>query len=182
MVGATTFVLSQLAKMLFLATFLPDAAEGVGLFSQIVRTVVAAADVAAFAVAFRYARGDPRGRVLGIALGWNFGEIVFRRVALFWLGAWSSEFSWSYLCAALDSNAALLLVFATVYFVDAWWTPKRGGKEAGSLQNQNLYQALALVALLPLLPAYIGEWQVLLVKFAIGAALTHFAAKDLGFY
>jgi hypothetical protein len=119
--------------------------------------------------------------VLGIAVGWNFGEIVFRRVAFFWLGAWSAEFSWSYLCAALDSNASLLIVFASVYFVDLWWTPKRG-KETTSLQSQALYQAVALVALLPLLPTYLGEWQALLAKFAIGAALAHIASKDLNLY
>jgi uncharacterized membrane-anchored protein len=60
--GAITFVLSQLSKMLFLATFLPDAAEGAGVLSMLIRVVVATADILAFVVAFRYARGDPRGR------------------------------------------------------------------------------------------------------------------------
>lgn len=165
--------------MLFLATFLPDAAEGSGLVSQIIRVVVSAADVGAFVVAFRYARGgDARGRVLGIALGWNFGEIFFRRVAFFWLGAWSAEFSWSYLCAALESNAALLLVFAAVHSVDQWWTPKRG-KEA---QPQALYQALVLVALVPQLGVYVGEWEALAAKFVLGSLLAHWAAKDLNLY
>jgi hypothetical protein len=175
-------VLSQLSKMLFLATFLPEAAEGSGVVSQVIRVVMAAADIGAFVIAFRYARGDPRGRVLGIALGWNFGEIVFRRVAFFWLGAWSAEFSWSFLCTALESNASLLLVFATVYFVDVWWTPKRGNKDVGSFQSQALYQAVALAAFFPLLAMYLGEWQALLVKFPVGGILAHHAAKQLNLY
>jgi hypothetical protein len=175
--GASTFVLSQLAKMLFLATFLPEAAESTGLFFQLVRLIVAAADVGAFVAAFRYARGDPRGRVLGLAVGWNFGEIVFRRVAFFWMGAWSAEFSWSYLCAALDSNASLLMIFATVYLVDVWWNSKRG-----KMERPALYMAVALCSLFPFLLTFLGEWYALLFKFVFGGILTHSAAKDLRLY
>ncbi len=180
LLGVATFVLSQLSQMLFLATFLPEAGESVGLAYQVLRMLTSAVDVAAISVAFRWARGDPRGRVVGIALGWNFGEIVFRRLAFFWLGAWSAEFSWAYLTAALDSNASLLVALALVNYVDVWWSPKRARE--GVSPNQPLYQALAVCALLPFALSFLSEGWAMLAKFAFGLVAAHAAAKDLNLY
>ncbi len=181
LLGVATFVLSQLSKMLFLATFVPDAGVSAGLLYQVLRMVTAGVDVAAVSVAFRWARGDARGRVVGLALGWNVGEIVFRRLAFYWMGAWSTEFSWSYLVAALDSNASLLTAIAFVNFVDAWWSPKRL-KDGSVSPNQPLYYALALCAVLPFGLNYLSETWGTVAKYAIGLLVANAAAKDLNLY
>jgi hypothetical protein len=181
LLGVATFVLSQLSKMLFLATFVPDAGVSAGLLYQVLRMVTAAVDVAAVSVAFRWARGDARGRVVGLALGWNFGEIVFRRLAFYWMGAWSTEFTWTYLVAALDSNASLLVSIAFVNFVDVWWSSRRL-KDGGASPNQPLYYALALCAVLPFGLNHLSEGWGTAAKYALGLVVANAAAKDLNLY
>jgi hypothetical protein len=48
------FAVTQLGKMLLLATFIPDAGEGVGLVFQVLRTIVAGIDLAGVFLAFRW--------------------------------------------------------------------------------------------------------------------------------
>lgn len=180
--GVLAFVVAQLGKNLILATFVPEAAEGVGALALSLRAAVAACDVFAVGlVGLRGLRGgETRVRVLGLAVGWTTGENVFRKFFFFWSGLWQNEFSWSYMCSALDSNGTLLLSIVLMHVVDQYWYPSKrsGGKDP----QQALYQAIALVALLPMLLALLGEWTAVAVKLGLGLVLAHWACKDLAVY
>ena len=119
----------------------------------------------------------PRIRILGLAIGWNVGEGVFRRLVTFWRGAWTqSEFDWTYLCSAFDSNASLLLAFAAFFFAEMAIAPKRNPY---SSSQQPLFFAIMVWALIPFALSFVNEWVALLGKAAVGAVASYISWQHL---
>ena len=119
----------------------------------------------------------PRARILGLAIGWNIGEGIFRRLVSFWKGAWTlAQFDWTYLCQAFDCNASLLLAFVAFFLVEMWLSPKRSPFAS---PQQPLYLAVALWALAPFALSFVNEWIALVGKLAIGATVSYLSWKHL---
>ncbi|XP_059728908.1 BOS complex subunit TMEM147 [Haemorhous mexicanus] len=109
--AGATYVLVQLGKMLFLATFFPTwegPSGGYDLVGEFLRATVDVADLGGLQLAL--GRGGGRGelRILVAALGWASAELLTARCVPLWVGARGVEFDWRHLQMGLDSNISLV--------------------------------------------------------------------------
>ncbi|NWZ98450.1 TM147 protein, partial [Nesospiza acunhae] len=86
--AGATYVLVQLGKMLFLATFFPTWEGPSGGYDLV--------GVRIF------------GGILVAALGWASAELLTARCVPLWVGARGVEFDWRHLQMGLDSNISLV--------------------------------------------------------------------------
>nr|XP_041568368.1 transmembrane protein 147 isoform X2 [Taeniopygia guttata] len=115
--AGATYVLVQLGKMLFLATFFPTwegPTGGFDLLGEFLRATVDVADLGGLQLAL--GRGGGRGelRILVAALGWASAELLTARCVPLWVGARGVEFDWRHLQMGLDSNISLVRTVAAV--------------------------------------------------------------------
>jgi len=150
------YVATQLAKMLFLATFFPSGpddddleagAQGEGATSineppeldfltEFLKLTVDLGDlVGLYLVMQRFVAGKGAVKILVAGVGWAFAEFLLTRVIFLWVGARGIEFDWKYIQKSLDTNVSLVhyLTLATLVWLysrrDALVVP--GGSSAG---------------------------------------------------
>ena len=110
------YILTQLAKMLFLATFFPmsDMEEDEGgehqfdLLNDFLRATVDIADLVGIYLVMSRVAGKGSVKVLVAGLGWGFAELVLTRLVFLWVGARGVEFDWKYIQKSFDANISLL--------------------------------------------------------------------------
>jgi hypothetical protein len=124
------YMLTQLAKMIFLATFFPmpeleeeETLKKFDLVHDIFRATVDIADLVGIYIVMQRVSGKGSVKILVAGLGWAMAELVLTRLVFLWVGARGVEFDWRYIQKSLDSNISL------VYFVSlaclVWlWTRK----------------------------------------------------------
>jgi len=150
------YVVTQLAKMLFLATFFPsgpdddeletggeNGASGqmednpeLDLVTEFLKLTVDLGDlVGLYMVMQRFVAGKGAVKILVAGVGWAFAEFLLTRVIFLWVGARGIEFDWKYIQKSLDTNVSLVhyLTLATLVWLysrrDALVVP--GGDRSG---------------------------------------------------
>ncbi|XP_061300181.1 BOS complex subunit TMEM147 [Pezoporus flaviventris] len=108
--AGATYVLVQLGKMLFLATFFPTwegPSGGFDLVGEFLRATVDVLDLGGLQLALGRGGAGGKLRILVAALGWASAELLTSRCVPLWVGARGVEFDWRHLQMGLDSNISL---------------------------------------------------------------------------
>jgi len=129
------YVMTQLAKMLFLATFFPSGDDDFELegtataattaadfdfMTEFLKLTVDLGDlIGLHMVMQRCVAGKGTVKILVAGVGWAFAEFLLTRVIFLWVGARGIEFDWKYVQKSLDSNVSLVhyLTLATLVWL-----------------------------------------------------------------
>lgn len=132
------YVVTQLAKMLFLATFFPSGddddddldLEGAAaaaavpadfdFMTEFLKLTVDLGDlIGLHMIMQRFVAGKGTVKILVAGVGWAFAEFLLTRVIFLWVGARGIEFDWKYIQKSLDSNVSLVhyLTLATLVWL-----------------------------------------------------------------
>jgi len=119
--AAVVYAVTQLLKMLFLATFVVDT---VGHYGDYLKHSLDIVDLIAlhFIINKIGVSGDLKFLVAGF--GWAFSELVCTRLVPFWVGARGTEFSWKYIQLGFESNINLIFHLSTAMLLYQWRTNK----------------------------------------------------------
>jgi len=151
-VGQASFmyILTQLAKMLFLATFFPmsdtepdtdlDIPHTFNFLNDFLRATVDMADLIGIYLVMSRVSGKGSVKVLVAGLGWAFAELLLTRLVFLWVGARGVEFDWRYIQKSLEANISLLHFTSLAALVWVW--AKR------SLTSPSLHSVTVLLTLL----------------------------------
>nr|ADD24262.1 Transmembrane protein 147 [Lepeophtheirus salmonis] len=117
------YTLTQLCKMLFLATFFPtselDEDEGYleedlhkeekfDFFTEFLRLTVGLVDLVGIYLALQRIAGKGQVKIMIAGVGWAFAELFLTRVIFLWVGARGIEFDWKYILKSFDANISLV--------------------------------------------------------------------------
>ncbi|GJQ64885.1 hypothetical protein Trydic_g7058 [Trypoxylus dichotomus] len=116
------YMITQLTKMLILATFFPDNDSDLGsdVLSEFLKTTVDVIDLGGLYAVLNRIPGKGHSKVLTAGIGWATAEVILSRALLLWFGARGAEFDWKYIQKCLESNISLLHHIATVTLVWLW--------------------------------------------------------------
>ncbi|MFH4976542.1 hypothetical protein AB6A40_003251 [Gnathostoma spinigerum] len=136
--AVVVYFLTQLGKLLILATFFPTSdAEGfdylniviVSVYEELMKSSADIFDVIGLHVVMTYLMaGKSEVRFLAAGLGWAFAHSVASRLVGFWVGARATAFHWKYIQMALDSNTDLIHYIAMATLV---WLFSRNDLQPG---------------------------------------------------
>ncbi|XP_063716130.1 BOS complex subunit TMEM147-like [Symsagittifera roscoffensis] len=122
------YVITQLLKLLILATFFPAStgdpmmpATTIGGVLNIARATVDLLDLVGLYFAMEQlggGKGEIKFMVAGT--GWAAAEVILGKFIHLWFGARGIEFDWKYMLLCLDSNLILLQHIATATFIWMW--------------------------------------------------------------
>ncbi|VDK46950.1 unnamed protein product [Anisakis simplex] len=112
--AALVYLLTQLGKMLVLATFFPASdVDGFDLVPELMKNSADIFDVIGLHVVITYLMaGKSEVRFLTAGLGWAFAHSVASRLVGFWVGARATAFHWKFIQMALESNVDLVFYIA----------------------------------------------------------------------
>eukprot|EP00096_Caligus_rogercresseyi_P003924 TRINITY_DN1781_c0_g1_i1.p1 TRINITY_DN1781_c0_g1~~TRINITY_DN1781_c0_g1_i1.p1 ORF type:complete len:241 (+),score=48.50 TRINITY_DN1781_c0_g1_i1:128-850(+) len=118
------YALTQLCKMLFLATFFPTSdlddeaylediqnrnqEEKFDFFTEFLRLTVDLVDLGGIYLALQRISGKGQVKILIAGVGWAFAELILTRVIFLWVGARGIEFDWKYILKSFDANISLV--------------------------------------------------------------------------
>ncbi|CAJ0943000.1 unnamed protein product, partial [Mesorhabditis belari] len=108
--AAIGYLLTQLAKLLLLATFFPasDPSEGFAFVSELLKSSADIVDIVGLHLIIGYfMTGKSEVRFMTAGVGWAFANSIASRIVLFWVGARGTAFSWRYIQSAIDSSSDL---------------------------------------------------------------------------
>nr|CAG4645790.1 EOG090X0CTK [Lynceus sp. MCZ IZ 141354] len=115
------YALTQLIKMLLLATFFPtmdgSVDTSINFVSDILKCTVDLIDLAGLHLIMSRIAGKSHIKILTAGIGWAGAELVLSRVIVLWVGARGTEFDWKYVVESLDSNIALIHFMSTAALV-----------------------------------------------------------------
>merc|ERR1712198_327945 len=120
------YILTQLAKMLFLATFFPmsdieeEEEQKFDFLHDFLRATVDIADLIGIYIVMSRVAGKGSVKVLVAGLGWGFAELVLTRLVFLWVGARGVEFDWKYMQKSFDANISLLHFISLAALVMMW--------------------------------------------------------------
>jgi len=115
------YMITQLAKMMVLATFFPSLdSETSNFLNDFLKTTVDLADIAGIYFIINRTVGKPELKILSAGIGWAGAQVLFSNLFSFWFGARSQEFDWTYIHQAIDSNITLVHVIAMVSLIWIW--------------------------------------------------------------
>ncbi|KAK3859814.1 hypothetical protein Pmani_037248 [Petrolisthes manimaculis] len=121
---AGMYMLTQLCKMLLLATFFPMAEgppEDSSLTTELVKTTVDFGDIMGLSLVMHRIPGSGHIKVLITGLGWAAADLVLTRALPLWVGARGLEFDWKYIQISLDANISLVHHLNVALLVWLWW-------------------------------------------------------------
>lgn len=167
------YILTQLAKMLFLASFFPmsemeedEQEHKFNLVKDFLRATVDLADLVGIYFVMQRVSGKGQVKVLVAGLGWAFAELVLTRLVFLWVGARGVEFDWRYIQKSLDANISLLHFVSLACLVWVWVRNK--GAQNGAGVTSVVAMVLFLTCYKPLLLSAathflgLGAWAALL--------------------
>merc|ERR1719210_1823710 len=174
-------MLTQLAKMIFLATFFPmpelDEEEVVHKFDlvhDVFRATVDIADLVGIYFVMQRVAGKGSVKILVAGLGWAMAELVLTRLVFLWVGARGVEFDWKYIQKCLDANISLLH-FITVATLVWMWTKRNSTHSGGVTGVLSLVLAIACYKGVILGAAssmmQLGSWATLLQDALVSCCL-----------
>ncbi|CAI4229093.1 unnamed protein product [Auanema sp. JU1783] len=125
--SAIGYFLTQLVKLLLLATFFPDSDDHdeFAFLPELLKSVADVVDVIGLHVVMsNILTGTGQVRFLSGGLGWGFAHSIASRLIIFWVGARASAFSWRWIQTAFDSSSDLLLFLSMAALT---WMAARNG-------------------------------------------------------
>uniref|UniRef100_T1JHP0 BOS complex subunit TMEM147 n=1 Tax=Strigamia maritima TaxID=126957 RepID=T1JHP0_STRMM len=161
------YVITQLGKMLILATFFPstDRGFGIDLIGELLKSTVDLADLAGLHFVMTKIVGKGEVKFLVAGIGWATAELLLTRCFPLWVGAKGLEFDWKYIQLSFDSNINLVQHITTATLVWLW---SRTDLHRSLfpvvlvLLIFSTYKSLMLELVAQIFP--LGSWTVLLVK------------------
>nr|CAG4643477.1 EOG090X0CTK [Ilyocryptus agilis] len=112
---AGTYALTQLGKMLLLATFFPtagdyseDVADTFAPFQELLKCTVDLIDLIGLSIVMSRIAGKGHTKVLIAGLGWAGAELIFSRLLVLWVGARGTEFDWKYIQKSFEANISIV--------------------------------------------------------------------------
>jgi len=110
--ATVVYFLTQLAKMLLLATFFPtsDLDNSFDLIPEFLKNSADVLDLIGLHITINYImNGKGEIRFLAAGFGWALSHSVSNRIINLWIGARSTAFHWKYIQSSLESNIDLVL-------------------------------------------------------------------------
>eukprot|EP00696_Hemimastix_kukwesjijk_P013385 gnl/Hemi2/26762_TR9000_c0_g1_i1.p1 gnl/Hemi2/26762_TR9000_c0_g1~~gnl/Hemi2/26762_TR9000_c0_g1_i1.p1 ORF type:complete len:237 (+),score=51.60 gnl/Hemi2/26762_TR9000_c0_g1_i1:88-798(+) len=174
--GGLTYLLTQLAKMIILATFLPSTEAGVFYTShELFKWFVGLGDVYGLYLLLSSSNYNDF-RMLGVGLGWATADSLCLRFVLFVVGARALEFDWKYIQESIEANINIVHYLALTVLV--WlYTRKKLDRKMLPL----IVGGIFLASLLPLVNSVVrvilalDGWAVLGVHSCISSVLAMIA-------
>ncbi|XP_050515845.1 transmembrane protein 147 [Diabrotica virgifera virgifera] len=116
------YMITQLAKMLILATFFPENVSDLGndVVGEFLKSTVDLADLAGLYLVLSGIPGKGHSKVLTAGIGWATAEVILSRALLLWVGARGAEFDWIYIQKCIESNILLIQHIVTATLVWLW--------------------------------------------------------------
>lgn len=102
------YMLTQLCKMMILATFFPTAENTEGFIGEFLKASVDLADLVGIFIVLSGIPGKGHAKVLTAGVGWAGAEIILSRCVMLWIGARGQEFHWKYIQKCFESNVSLV--------------------------------------------------------------------------
>nr|CAG4647374.1 EOG090X0CTK [Megafenestra aurita]SVE92635.1 EOG090X0CTK [Megafenestra aurita] len=109
------YALTQLGKMLLLATFFPTAGDyshedpdNFSPLQELLKCTVDLIDLVGISVVMSRIAGKGHTKVLIAGLGWAGAELVLSRLLVFWVGARGTEFDWKYIQKSFEANISIV--------------------------------------------------------------------------
>merc|ERR1712126_223812 len=178
------YILTQLAKMLFLATFFPmsdtepdtdlDIPHTFNFLNDFLRATVDMADLIGIYLVMSRVSGKGSVKVLVAGLGWAFAELLLTRLVFLWVGARGVEFDWRYIQKSFEANISLLH-FITVATLVWMWTKRNSTHSGGVTGVLSLVLAIACYKGVILGAAssmmQLGSWATLLQDALVSCCL-----------
>ncbi|XP_018006555.1 transmembrane protein 147 [Hyalella azteca] len=145
------YLLTQLCKMLLLATFFPadlPSPAGISLLTEIFKSTMDFGDLFAISLVLRKISASGPIKVLIAGLGWSTADMVLTRVLPLWVGARGLQFDWKYIIMSLEANVVMVHHLAVTALVYLW------SRTDSSSPHRPLLALLAVCSVYcPLLPA-----------------------------
>nr|CAG4635704.1 EOG090X0CTK [Artemia franciscana] len=120
------YILTQLIKMLILATFFPSAdisesssaleklhKKKLVFLTEMLRNTLDLIDFGGVYYVLNRIPGKGPGKVLVTGVGWGAAELFLNRFVLLWVGARGMEFDWKYLQLSFDANLSLVNIIVS---------------------------------------------------------------------
>ncbi|XP_031559798.1 transmembrane protein 147-like [Actinia tenebrosa] len=117
------YLVTQLCKMLVLATFFPTSEvppDSMDYIGEFLRSTVDLADLVGLYLVMSKVAGKGDLKVLVAGLGWATAELSMTRLLPLWVGARGMEFDWKYMQMSFDANISLAHHIATATLVWLW--------------------------------------------------------------
>jgi len=116
------YMITQLCKMLMLATFFPTTdIQTNSLATEIAKTTVDFGDIIGLGVVMSRMNAMAHIKILVAGLGWAWAELVVTCALPLWVGARGLEFDWKYIMMSLEANVNLVQHLCTTVLVWLWW-------------------------------------------------------------
>lgn len=121
--AGAAYLVTQLCKMMVLATFFPTTEGSSGhldILGEFMKSTVDLGDLIGFYLILTSVVGKGEMRFMIAGLGWATAELVMTRFIPLWVGARGTEFDWVYIQMSLESNINLIQHVATATLVWLW--------------------------------------------------------------
>jgi len=166
--AGAAYLVTQLCKMMFLATFFPASDLSVGqfdLFGEFFKSTADVADLFGLYLIMSKIAGKGQLKFMIAGVGWASAELIATGFWPLWVGARGIEFDWKYIQMSLDSNISLIQHISTAALI---WLYSR--KDLNKASVPVVILLLALSCYRPLIVEVLirtigfGSWTVLLLK------------------
>ncbi|GFS57977.1 transmembrane protein 147 [Trichonephila clavipes] len=118
------YLVTQLCKMLLLATFFPatdlTTLGRMETVTELLKNTVDVADLIGLHIVMTKFAGKGETKFLVAGLGWASAELLMTRLVPLWVGARNVEFDWKYLQMSFDSNINLVHHITTATLIWLW--------------------------------------------------------------
>jgi len=118
------YMVTQLLKMLLLATFFPMTETNIhgdyDYFGEWLKATVDLVDLGGIYMVLSKIPGKGHAKLLTAGIGWAGAEAILTRFISFGVGARGSEFHWKYIQEGLDSNISLFQHITSATLVWLW--------------------------------------------------------------
>lgn len=139
------YLLTQLIKMLMLATFAPmteyeNEPESTEFepFQEFLHATIDVADLVGLYLAMQRVSGKPLLKILVAGLGWVFSEFLLTKIIFLWVGARGIEFDWVYVQKSWETNISLIHFLSVSCLI--YLFTKRDSRRDQQQQQQLLQQ------------------------------------------
>lgn len=195
------YMFTQLAKMMFLATFFPASTDDedellhVGdkempfdFVTEFLKSTVDLVDLFGIYLVMQRVAGKGQVKILVAGVGWAFAELLLTRVIFLWVGARGIEFDWKYIQKSFDSNISLVHYLTLACLVWLWMRREQqvllqqqdqdGGRNTLS-SNFKLTPVLVLLIALTSYKTLILDTLTHMLMFGVWTALAYKAVVTL---
>ncbi|KAL1139798.1 hypothetical protein AAG570_006775 [Ranatra chinensis] len=164
------YAITQLCKMLILATFFPTTDTNIhGQFDIIGEFLKATVDMADLLGMYAVLSGIPgkgHAKLLTAGVGWAGAEAALTRCLLLWVGAKGAEFDWKYIQKSLESNISLVQSITTATLVWLWSRHDLSRAAVPVVTAMLLLSSYKSLILDIIVATTVGPWTMLMLRAA----------------